>query len=89
MSICQLMHKLFNMTIPEPLQGMILQTQDVHDRHTRQQRYFRPCKYTNSIVEISFLCKEPKLWDSLSDNLKALTYTCFSKKLKQSFINRY
>ena len=40
LSVCQLMHKLFNNTKSEVLRGIFAQSQDVHYCHTREQRCF-------------------------------------------------
>ena len=64
-----MLHKLYKNTTSEALRGMIVQYQDVHDCHTRQ-RCFQTHKYTNSIVERSFLFEGLKLWNSLPLTLK-------------------
>ena len=63
------MHKLFNYTVPDPLRDMTVQSQDVHDCHTKQHKYFTTYKYMSSIVKKS-LFEGSRLWNSFSHNLK-------------------
>ena len=85
----QFMYKIQAECVPKPLKGLFTQNLDYHDCNTRHKKDFVILRFNNQIVQNSFIVNGPKLWNSLSQNLKGLRYKMFSTQLKASLINHY
>lgn len=84
--ILKFMFKYYSNTLPEPLMQLFNTNKTRYN--TRQSRDPQPPLRNYEPLNKSFLCRGPTLWNSLSNNLKAIKdFKYFAKKVKAKYSN--
>ena len=89
--ISKLMHQHSKQLLPSGLLSCFNSLTPIHDRHTRpktQNNLYLP-KYSTNRCQKSFKFQGAKVWNSLSSELKTLSYSRFKTLLKNKFLESY
>jgi hypothetical protein len=87
--IGKFMYKYVNGFLPEALQDLFIETQDIHLHFTRQNRHLRPKITRLKSSQNSLLFKGPTIWNALPTNMKEQSnVNSFNYKLMNYFLNQ-
>ena len=84
------MHSYKNNRLPEIFNDLFVENKSIHDYQTRSADHFRVQYGRTSFTNSNFMCRAPKLWNLLPDNIKECSAAkSFKSKLKKHLLQKF